>query len=459
VPVALSIPLQTIARCFQAVIPGMLATVGKDGVPHMIAVSHVFLVDDHHVAISRQFQKKTRANLDENPRATVGIMDPPNLDTYRIALRFVREEMSGPVFDQMSTRLQAVASMTGMVGVFRLQAAMVFEVLGVEKVPGILEPGEAVAPPPSPLGAIDDLTQLRVLRKISEAVTGSADAEALLDSILGTLDEDLGFSHSMILLFDENHGRLDAVASRGYEESGVGAEVRLGEGIIGTVAERRTLLRMTGLDRARRYARAVRSTTEAPGSKIIPLPGLADAESQLAVPLMVKNELFGVLFVESRRQLAYQERDEAFLEVVAGHVALGLQSLMRAEDAEPTRTEHPAGTAPAKTASGPTRLIQFYPADDCIFVDGQYLIRNLPGRILWKLLRARIDEGRTEFSNRELRLDSSLGLPQLRDNLESRLILLRKRLAEKCPDIRIVSTGRGRFALDIRCRLELQEKG
>jgi hypothetical protein len=454
--VQLAIPLDRIARCFQAVIPGMFATVGKDGVPHLIAVSHVHLVDDHHVAISRQFQRRSRANLDENPHATVGIFDPANLDAYRLTLRFMREETSGPVFEQMTTRLAAVASMTGMVGVFRLQAAMVFEVLSVEKIPGLLEPGEAVAPPPSPLDAIDDLTQLRVLRQISESVSHSADAEALLDSILRSLDEALGFEHSMILIFDPAHERLDAVASCGYEESGVGAEVRLGEGIIGTVAERRTLLRMTGLDRARRYARAVRSTTHAPASKLIPLPGLADAESQLAVPLVARNDLLGVLFVESRRQLAYGERDEAFLEVVAGHVALGLQSLMHAEDPEPARTE--AANAPTAAASGPTRLIQFYAADDCIFVDGQYLIRNLPGRILWRLLRARIDEGRTEFSNRELRLDSSLGLPQLRDNLESRLILLRKRLAEKCPDIRMVSTGRGRFALDIRCRLDLQER-
>jgi hypothetical protein len=231
--------------------------------------------------------------------------------------------------------------------------------------------------------------------------------------------------------------------------------VRLGDGIIGTVAESRTLLRITGIDRARRYARAVRSTTDQPGSKEIPLPGLADAESQLAVPLLVKNELLGVLFVESSRQMAYGERDEAFLYVVAGQLALGHQTLIRAEDPEPARVAPPA---PAAIASGPTRLIQFYPADDCVFVDGEYLVRNIPGRILWTLLRARVDEGRTEFSNRELRLNASLGLPPVRDNLESRLILLRKRLAERCPDLRLVPTARGRFALDVRCRLELQEK-
>jgi hypothetical protein len=444
------------ARCFQAVIPGMLATVARDGVPHMIAVSHVHLVDEHHVAISRQFQRTTKANLEDNPRAQVAVTDPATLDTYRLELRFVREETSGPLFDQMATRLAAVASMTGMVGVFELKASMAFEVIATEQVPSILRPGEAVAPPPSPLAAIDDLTQLRVLRKIGEAVSGSADAEALLESLLGVLDEDLGFQHSMILLFDEASGRLDAVASRGYAHSGVGAQVHLGEGIIGTVAEKRRLLRLTGIDRARRYARAVRSTTDAPSGKEIPLPGLPDAESQLAVPLVAKNELLGVLFVESTRQLAYGERDEAFLDVVAGHVALGLASLMQAEDPAPAPTAPP--TAPAALVSGPTRVVQFYPADDCVFVDGQYLIRNVPGRILWKLLRARIDEGRSEFSNRELRLDSSLRLPAYRDNLESRLILLRKRLAEKCPDIAMVPVGRGRFALEVRCRLELQQK-
>jgi hypothetical protein len=85
------------------------------------------------------------------------------------------------------------------------------------------------------------------------------------------------------------------------------------------------------------------------------------------------------------------------------------------------------------------------------------LIKGVAGAILWKLLKDYVQHGRTEFSNRELRLDASIPLPDVADNLEARLVLLRRRLIEHGPHIRIEKTGRGRFRLEVHRPIELAE--
>jgi len=444
-------------RCFQGVMPASIATCAADGTPNVTYLSQVHYVDPGHVALSCQFFNKTKQNVLENPYASVQLYDPLTFEAYRLDLHFLHAETEGPLFDAMRVRIDAIASHTGMAGVFRLLSADVYEVLSCEPIEGFLEPPPSEAPHEPEL-LEGPRNEMRALQRISQCVCGAADLEECLRDVLETLEGALGFDWTMVLLPEPGSDELVTVASRGYAEAGIGARVRVGEGIIGAVAAEHRMLRISSVDEALRYGRAIRASSRgaasAPGSAPeIPLPGLHDAQSQLAIPLLVAGRLLGVLAVESRERLAFDDWDEAFLEIVANQVALAIDAFTRRVGTESVRPASAPGAAPGARSL----RFRFYRGDDCVFFDDAYLIRNVPGRVLWKLLRAYADEGRTDFSNRELRLDASLGLPPIRDNLESRLVLLRKRLDERCPGLRLVSTGRGTFRLEADAPLQLEE--
>jgi hypothetical protein len=272
----------------------------------------------------------------------------------------------------------------------------------------------------------------------------------------------------MILPAGEPQDRLTTIATRGYGGRGVGSEVGIGEGIIGMVAEARRPIRISGLLRHLLYAHAVacraRESGLSPGDRRIPLPGLPNPESQLGIPILARDELLGVLCVESEGPYRFHEEDKAYLEVLGGYLAIAIQNALLRERGEEAEEAAPPAQAPRKAPPAPggggrPRLeVAYYAGDECVLVDGEYLVRSLPAKILWKLLTERAGAERREFTNRQLRLDKSLSLPAFRDNLESRLILLRRRLEERCPELRIVPSGRGRFTLEVGADLTLVEK-
>lgn len=457
--------LEILDRCFHGVIPGAIATCDRDGIPNISYVSQVHLIDPNHVALSCQFFNKTRRNLVEHPRACVEVYDPVTFEAYRLRVRYDHSEYSGPLFDMMSARIEAIASHSGMSGIFRLLSADVCEVLSVEPATEFLEPDSGDTPKGPSFPSEGPLNELRGLQLVSERLNRGEDLDEVLTCALSALDEVFGFRHSMILVPDDGGSRLITLASRGYGDAGIGAEVAIGHGLIGTVAAQRRLLRVGSVGSDLRYGRAIRASAHASGmgalTPEIPLPGLPDAESQLAIPLLARDRLIGVLALEATDSMTFASWHEAFLQVLANQIALSMDRWMERGDQEaPDARSIPSipVAPPLPPVVSTARSFCLYLNDDCVFVDGEYLIRNVPAKILWKLLRAHRDEGRVEFSNRELRLDPSLGLPSFKDNLESRLILLRKRLEQKCPEVRLVPIRRGRFAIDVSCSFELHER-
>jgi adenylate cyclase len=183
--------------------------------------------------------------------------------------------------------------------------------------------------------------------------------------------------------------------------------------------------------------------------KEIPWPGLARPQSLLAVPMVLLGELVGLLGLESARPLRFMPEDEAAVQVVARQLALLVRALPTADDPEPR--------VPARAGAGGERPVRFryHAEDDSVFIDDQYIIKGLSGRILHRLVGIFVDDGRTSFGNKELRLDPQLRLSTLRDNLETRLLLLRRRLDDRATPIRLLRIGRGQLRLEVAGAIQL----
>jgi adenylate cyclase len=426
----MSIQLDAIRDCFEGVIPGTLATVSRDGTPNVSYLSHVQYIDHEHVALTWQFFNKTRQNLLANRKGMLAVIDPATGAHYRLQLDYQRTETAGPLFESMKARLAGIASHVGMTEVFKLLGADVFKVKSIAQVPGETMPDQR-----------ERRNLLAAVRAASEKIRHRYDLGQLLQDCLHALQSELDVQHAMVLLYDGIEGRLYTVASLGYDASGIGSEIRFGEGIIGVAARERAPIRISHMAAEYGYSRAIRTSSGAGGSEI-PFPGLAESRSQLAVPLLAGPHLVGVLYVESPQDMRFSYDDEDALVTLGGQLAMTID-VLRALDDDPIEPDALVET-PEPEAEGEPVVIKHFPENDSIFLDGDYLIKGVAGSI-FAMLVADFMVGRTEFTNRELRLDPRVRLPDISDNLEGRLLLLSRRLDERQAPVRIEKTGRGRF--------------
>lgn len=167
--------------------------------------------------------------------------------------------------------------------------------------------------------------EFQIIQALATEITATLDLERIFSLTMQSLDELFGFKHSMVLLKDTDSEVLTVRANHGYGEAKNGAQVPIGQGVIGVVAKRRKLMRSAGFQYQLGYARAVAQSVTGEQQQAS-LPGLADVKSQLAIPLIVRDVLIGVYSVESSVANAFDIFDEKILTIVGNQIGAAIQN-------------------------------------------------------------------------------------------------------------------------------------
>ena len=372
--------------------PAVIATAAADGTPNVTYLSRVHIVDDERVALSNQFFSKTSRNLAENPRASVLLIDPVTYDEYRLTWCTSAPSGGGRVFERLRADVEAIAALTGMQDVFRLRAADIYRVLHIEQVLGRGRHDVAAGRCARAHG-----------RRHGCGAAGGADAPAWAAAPTSTpwsaptvaaWPSCSATSTRCCCCSTRTATRLYTIASHGYTAEGVGSEVAVGEGIIGMAAARCAPMRVGNLAadapstrrsvRRSYEARRRRSRTGDPGARACPAararwpcrrwPGAARRRARRRV---------------HRARLAFDaDRRGAARSWSATVVANAIEIDRARERAAEPDARGRAGRRAAPVGAGPRTLVRCFAADGSVFLDGEYLIKGVAGRILWVLLAA-----------------------------------------------------------------------
>lgn len=187
----------------------------------------------------------------------------------------------------------------------------------------------------------DREAEIEALRRISEATGSALASESMLQSIadIATRITETDVCH--IFLYNETRTELVLRAATGDDARFVN-QIRLlpGEGIIGWVAQERKPVAIAHA--AYRHPRFKR------------FPDLREEayESMLAVPLLARNEVFGVISVRTHAPKEYQQDEIRLLSGIASHLAGALNQLSRIEQLERTATQVATLSEISRTLTG-----------------------------------------------------------------------------------------------------------
>jgi len=150
---------------------------------------------------------------------------------------------------------------------------------------------------------------LRTLARLSQEFSSILDLDTLLARIAAAVRSLILFDSFSVLLVDEQQGLLRHRFSSRYDDRSKLDNIPIGKGITGSAAELRQIVRVDDALADPRY-----------------IPGHPDIRSEIAVPLIVRDRVIGVMDLESDRIGFFTEEHARTLSLLAPQVAISIEN-------------------------------------------------------------------------------------------------------------------------------------
>jgi sigma-B regulation protein RsbU (phosphoserine phosphatase) len=151
---------------------------------------------------------------------------------------------------------------------------------------------------------------LDFLLEVSAATSETLDLDRILANVAAIVKDVIPYDLFAILLYSERQHGLAIRYAIGHREEVVRSLViPLGEGITGVAAASRQPVLSGDVRNDARY-----------------LTALDAVQSELAVPMLARGKLVGVIDLQSTRLSAYREQDRALLQLIASRVAVSIDN-------------------------------------------------------------------------------------------------------------------------------------
>ncbi len=169
--------------------------------------------------------------------------------------------------------------------------------------------------------------ELQAIAEIAQQASTFDTVQELVEALVESIPQRFGFYHVGLFTIDETNGYavLQAANSEGGRRMlARGHKLRLGEGIVGTVAQQR----------APRIALDVGAD-----AVFFNNPDLPETRSEMALPLMARGKLIGVLDIQSKEANAFSQDDVETLLTLANQAALAIENIRLLEESRQALAE------------------------------------------------------------------------------------------------------------------------